>query len=335
MAHFFDVYIYICSSIKCFLYTFAAGGLLPTVDRAQVGLPECKTTCGDVSVPYPFGISLRCSMPGFALICNATFNPPRLFIDSSSTLEVVNIFLNNSTVNVIQHINNLMHYRWESESNIHYVASFDLPDIAEPYMLLSTRHKFILSGCAMHATLYGKYRNDSSNSSNMTIISGCNSTACSSDLIPTNTHNGYCNAPILPGSTPRKVEVRNLILPFRPLALISEERLSHQWHMISNFTNLWMASQYQEYFGYGLTNNFKSGFYVQYWASPIVLGWAVKQGFSAPTSNFGQCPSDVASSLCKSKGTSGCRKENEGFTCHCNTGYEGNAYIDGGCKGHY
>lgn len=39
--------------------------------------PGCQSKCGNLTVPYPFGIGERCSMDHwFAINCNASFNPP-------------------------------------------------------------------------------------------------------------------------------------------------------------------------------------------------------------------------------------------------------------------
>ncbi|XP_047051771.1 wall-associated receptor kinase 3-like [Lolium rigidum] len=57
--------------------------------------PGCPTSCGGVSVPYPFDIGDGCHWPGFNLTCDRTRG--RLLI---GTLEVVEISLANSTVRV-------------------------------------------------------------------------------------------------------------------------------------------------------------------------------------------------------------------------------------------
>ncbi|EEE70226.1 hypothetical protein OsJ_30340 [Oryza sativa Japonica Group] len=60
----------------------------------------CPDRCGNVSVPFPFGIRTGCSLEGFGLTCNTTSNPPRLMI-GNSTLQVVSISLANSTLRAV------------------------------------------------------------------------------------------------------------------------------------------------------------------------------------------------------------------------------------------
>ncbi|KAF8711221.1 hypothetical protein HU200_029237 [Digitaria exilis] len=85
--------------------------------------------------------------------------------------------------------------------------TFQLPDIGESYML-SARNDFISFGNGMQTTLYGhKYRNSSGGAYN-------NITCCVSSFIcdPFNKYrnctgsDGFCHAPIFPGSIPKKIE---------------------------------------------------------------------------------------------------------------------------------
>ncbi|CAD6246648.1 unnamed protein product [Miscanthus lutarioriparius] len=58
----------------------------PTPALPPITLAGCPDKCGNVSIPYPFGTKDGCFRPGFFVVCNDTFDPPRPFINSSLVL---------------------------------------------------------------------------------------------------------------------------------------------------------------------------------------------------------------------------------------------------------
>ncbi|CAL4989049.1 unnamed protein product [Urochloa decumbens] len=304
----------------------------------------CNTSCGDVRVPYPFGIIAGCYWPGFNLTCDTSYNPPRLFLDSNGTLEIVNISLTDSTVRIVHHNRSDTYTYFDDVDNDWTTVNFYIPDIGDPYAL-STENEFLIYGCNVQGTLYGEYRNDGSNNdSTSRIISRCNSTCSSSGnnivyeddstgplLVPASTNGSYCSgredscchAPIAADSRPKRMEFKRLNLhtsqgnPLgraHAIAFVSEDGMDDQWFISLNRTDL--SSRGSEFMSF-----------------PVVLRWAVKQGLSASSAGNSseQCPGDVANRLCRSE-LSTCRQENVGFTCYCPKGYLGSPYIAGGCQ---
>jgi hypothetical protein len=65
------------------LLAAAAGSdlILSQAAAAEIALPGCPDKCGDVSLPYPFGMGKAgCFLPGFEVTCNTAVQPARAFL---------------------------------------------------------------------------------------------------------------------------------------------------------------------------------------------------------------------------------------------------------------
>jgi hypothetical protein len=73
--------------------------LADAADQAARGLPNRATACGDVPVPYPFGLGAGCYhySPGFNLTCDTSQAAPRLLLGTGA-FQVLDISLANATV---------------------------------------------------------------------------------------------------------------------------------------------------------------------------------------------------------------------------------------------
>ena len=60
---------------------------------------SCTTSCGNISIPYPFGVEPGCYRNGFNLTCDRSYQPPKLYLGDSAT-EVTDIFVSSSTVRI-------------------------------------------------------------------------------------------------------------------------------------------------------------------------------------------------------------------------------------------
>ncbi|KAK3129525.1 hypothetical protein QOZ80_6BG0481050 [Eleusine coracana subsp. coracana] len=292
---------------------------------ARIGLPDCNTTCGNVHVPYPFGFGpSRCYLPGFDLTCDNSHNPPRLLLGGgNSTLQIVRIFLNDSTVRVIHattfDVTKSMDRKAFDSRGVRYVdddkqVGVRFPDIGEPYML-SARNELILTGCNVEATLH-----TGTGDSIVSCVSNCTSSVIVGNTPHTGNkyctgRDGCCHVRIPPGSRPKNIKFKQLVNPnmsqysfMPPLAFVTEEGQVDQWYMIFNRS---IAS-------YLIRNDSWTrdlSAVRRYTASqvPLLLRWVVKQ--NVPTS-----------------AQSYCRRENGGYTCQCSKGFLGNPYIIDGCQ---
>ncbi|CAD6237992.1 unnamed protein product [Miscanthus lutarioriparius] len=314
------------------------------------------TTCGNVSVPYPFGIRDGCSLPlpGFNLTCDQTRqHPPRLLLGDGSTLQVVEISLANSTVRAMDTAGAVkITYQGGPEGNGTWSGLGS--GSGDTYVLSEERNQFAVTGCNVQGTLLGDSRN---------VIIGCSSSCSIKDIwinpvVSTSGGDGTvacsgvgcCQTPIPIGRPNYTVEFKYLDLEYMgklPMALRIAER---GW-----FDGV--AAQ--------MLNESATDAQVQQVPVPVVLDWVVASTPVAPpgstaaedTGNW-SCPVDAARSACRSShstchnvtGNPGsaprmdidecalpgkcfgvCTNRDGGYECRCPRGARGSPYMADGC----
>ncbi|KAG8374434.1 hypothetical protein BUALT_Bualt11G0131400 [Buddleja alternifolia] len=272
-------------------------------EAATIARPGCQTTCGNLTVPYPFGIGLNsgCSIgPSFDVNCNTSFSPARPFI-SIGNLEIIAI----SDEQV--RIKNWVAARCYTDSgNITRENPIEINFTSTPYSF-SDANRFTVVGCDDLAVIVG--------SSGRNFTSGCLSVCSnSSDLIDEFcTGIGCCQTQIPRGlktfgSALGSLSNHTLVHSFDPCgyAFLGEEESFR-----------FRASDLQdESFQNRTIENV-----------PIVIDWVIMN----ETCDEARTSGNLACREHSDCVDSGAGTGDGGYRCNCTDGYEGNPYISPGC----
>uniref|UniRef100_A0A0E0IQ25 EGF-like domain-containing protein n=1 Tax=Oryza nivara TaxID=4536 RepID=A0A0E0IQ25_ORYNI len=294
----------------------------PTKTRCAAGVVD---TCGDVGVPYPFGIDGgSCSfLPGFNLTCDRTKQPHRLFLGDGSHLQVTEISLANYTVRVLNGVGTVnFTFAGHNDSTAKW-AGVGVGQDDGPYIVSEEHNQLVVTGCNIMASLLG---NSGSN-----VIIGCSSFCSITDWWGADpiVHSGAggacsglgcCDVNITIGRPSYDLQLRWLDWDHNyddllPIAV----RIAERGWFDGMSTKL-------------LRKNSRSAVPV-----PVVLEWAVASVHKPPTpvDVNSTCPKDPARSECRSS-NSFCRNianmYRSGYVCKCDDGYQGNPYLTGGCQ---
>ncbi|XXG39881.1 hypothetical protein AAC387_Pa01g0733 [Persea americana] len=283
------------------------GLLLLTAASAFDWKPGCPETdmCGNVSIPYPFGIKEGCSREGFDLVCNDThYNPPKPFWGGYEIMEITLEGQANVTAYVAYDCYN------ESGSSTWFNSWMWLSKDG-PFTFSNTRNKFTAIGCDTQAYITG--------SSGRKFTSGCMSFCGEKETVIDGlcTGIGCCQTSIPPGAWSFDIEVTSAsnhtgLLDFNPCSyafLIAADQFKF------NISDLSAGSQYGRNLGTARE-------------VPLVLDWAIgNETCQLAKENFTAYACKSLKSTCYSISTN-----SPGYRCNCSEGYEGNPYLEGGCK---
>ncbi|CAA0835858.1 Wall-associated receptor kinase 5 [Striga hermonthica] len=268
---------------------------------ATISRPNCPSQCGQVTVPYPFGIGLGsgCALDrGFEVDCNSSFDPPRPFI-STGNLQIVDI--DNETVRIINWVAATC-YGQAGTVTRQNRASINLS--TTPYVF-SDRNRFTVIGCDEFALIFGL--------DGLNFTSGCVSLCSNShDLIEGDCSGiGCCQTAIPRGLKSFNANVRTLnshinVWSFNPCG----------------YAFLGDPNRYE----FNPTDLNDTGFQNRTIERvPVVLEWAIgaRNCSEAMSSNGYAC---LENTRCVDSETG-----LGGYRCSCLEGYQGNPYLSPGC----
>ncbi|CAN6305968.1 unnamed protein product [Urochloa humidicola] len=303
------------------LLLLAIAGAVITAGQ-QPELADCPGRCGNISIPFPFGMKPGCFLPGFEVICNTTFDPPRAFFK----------LYNGSEANILQEEG----YRLNGDGKIHDYSNvpLELMDISAS----KSEARVYLAVTSLCFT--------SLNSSNMTF----QSTYLRGPFLPSTSRNallgmGYHIAASLGESlffpiSSYKISCSGLNFCQASLSGAGVSQLSWfgaRLDVSEDFNTEWETSPCyyamvvdRSWYNFSMDdthgyepNGFSRGV-------PIVVDFAIRNNASSCPGKGQQPPPGYA---CVS-GNSSCANatNGEGYVCKCWDNYDGNPYISNGCQ---
>ncbi|KAG6482959.1 wall-associated receptor kinase 2-like isoform X2 [Zingiber officinale] len=281
---------------------------LPPPPPSQLPAAECLTSCGDVNIPYPFGIGPNCSFGNFyTLACTKNAHGhDRLFLgsDGSESVEIIDILLSQGKMRVY----NLISWNCYNQSSPEWYFKMN----GWPYRFSDADNKFTVIGCDTFAYINGTqggkpYR------------SGC-MTFCQNDSLSAGGSGSCAGLGCCQTSVPRGLDYiavwfdsehngssTRSFSPCSYAVLVEENNFSFQSSYITTTDFL-----VESYHG----------------RVPVVLSWAI--GYTTCE----EARLDYSSYACVSE-HSKCVDSSAapGYLCNCSIGFEGNPYVRNGCQG--
>lgn len=267
-----------------------------TKTLAKLG-PECSRTCGNVTVPYPFGVQENCYLnPSYMVICNTTTGRARI---RGTNVDVVDISLEGH-LRVISPVARICY----NQTTI--LFSEDPSVNLSRFPISLTRNMITTFGCDTRGNI--KIGQDYQ-AGCPTMPGSCNPIvgSCSSNI-------GCCQATIKPAGLTR-----------------------FKFHVESNGGNVgkkgFNKCSYafiveDGRYNFSLVNVFdvKKQDLESY---EMLLDWTVGNN------SCEEAQRNISSYMCKENSKCFDANNGMGYSCICSVGYKGNPYLDNGCQGTY
>uniref|UniRef100_A0A803QEW3 Protein kinase domain-containing protein n=1 Tax=Cannabis sativa TaxID=3483 RepID=A0A803QEW3_CANSA len=273
-------------------------------DLTMVKSPNCPNKCGDVEVPYPFGIhDENCAISkdidkNFLLKCNTSTGYPKLIYGRN--LEVTNIDVEKATMSV-EYFDSYDCYHKNGSSSIRNNPYIRL---SKSFTLSDSENKLFAFGCDTQA-----FMNDTQNNFGSGCISICN------ENVNMSTQTSCSGLGCCQTSLPKHVKY---------LSVTTTSFNNHKGvHSFNPCGYAFLADQ----------NSFdiskmRLDFKPEQVKNPIVLlDWVVGNNLTCK-----EAQSNSSSYVCGENSDCYYSENGGGYQCRCKQGYEGNPYLKQGCQ---
>ncbi|KAG5552065.1 hypothetical protein RHGRI_010226 [Rhododendron griersonianum] len=259
--------------------------------------PGCPQKCGNLSVPYPFGIGVPCSYDSNFTINCTTDSEPFLVGHGVLSISPTQVRLRNVVSSICYNKNGTV---------ANFSEAFTWLQLTSPYTYSDTANKFTVVGCHDFARLFGATQDVGIHQS------GCGSECPHSTVrIDANcTGVGCCKTDIPKGLTGYAV------------LMDSGGNHSEVWSY-EKCSYAFMGEQDSFYFN-NLSDFSDPNFGNRV---PIVLDYAIGTQSCAVANNSNGYLCNPNNTLCTDNTDGG----SGGYFCSCENGYEGNPYLSPGC----
>ncbi|XVE61012.1 hypothetical protein DITRI_Ditri06bG0005800 [Diplodiscus trichospermus] len=292
----------------CLLFALSLLLSAAAADDVELG---CTSRCGNLTVPYPFGIGYGCFLEGFGITCNDSNGQSKPFL--LGTYEVVNISLKQNQVSIK---NQVAHTGWGFNDTI-VAASINLT--GSPFAFSNTTNKFTVTGCnslgAFHLGDGEFFSGCFSVCYNRTKTGGKNNEPCS----------GFecCQTSILSGLKSFETEITNILNESRIDELLNNEAENTTPYQCGYAFLVDTNSYVFESSDLDLCSSSKIE------NSQVALDWVIgDQTCEEAQKNF-ETYACKENSICDEYEP---QNAGTGYRCICKDGYEGNPYLSPGCQ---
>ncbi|XP_010534471.1 PREDICTED: wall-associated receptor kinase 2-like [Tarenaya hassleriana] len=258
----------------------------------------CVETCGNVTIPYPFGTSEGCYYDEqFLITCNHTYDPPLAFL-THSDINVTNIRLDGKL-----HIMQFIARNCYNQSGSYIYGNIPSLTLAK-FIISDTENKFVAVGCDTEASIRG-FQKDSDKG----YTTGCLSICDDISYVANGSCSGIgcCQTSIAKGVSFFNISLSSYrnhvdVWDFNPcsFAFVVEEKSF-------NFTS----------------NDLRDLDLIE--VIPAVLDWSIG---NVPCK---EAQENKTSYACRRNSKCTDASNGSGYQCICRDGYEGNPYHPDGC----